>query len=291
MLRTNLRILKRQANILASALKNWQTVEDAISTSLGSEGSALEENQKYLDSIQGRIDIFNNAVQTMWSNLISSDFIKGVVDVGTTLVEIFDSATGKVLAFVAALHLISKFKFGKKNGILDVVKSIGGLFSNFKTGFAAKGGGLSGIFGGLASVGFGNVFTIALALLPAIIALVNKLKNRSAELKKEVQQINSAYQEQKDTIEDNLKQLTTSSDTKKYESLQAEFGELSKGVNEQGNNVSLTAEQYERYREICETIIGIQPGLASGYDSATEAIGNNAGALEKLIELQKEEAR
>lgn len=282
---------KRQANILASALKNWQTVEDAISTSLGSEGSALEENQKYLDSIQGRIDIFNNAIQTMWSNLISSDFIKGVVDVGTTLVEIFDSATGKVLALVAALHLISKFKFGRKDGILDVVKSIGGLFSNFKTGFAAKGGGLSGIFGGLASVGFGNVFTIALALLPAIIALVNKLKNRSAELKQEVQQINSAYQEQKDTIEDNLKQLTTSSDTKKYGSLQAEFNHLARGVDEQGNNVSLTADEYERYRDICETIVGIQPSLASGYDSATAAIGNNASALANLIGLQKKEAR
>ena len=290
-MRTNLRILKRQANILASALKNWQTVEDAISTSLGSEGSALEENQKYLDSIQGRIDIFNNAVQTMWSNLISSDFIKGVVDVGTTLVEIFDSATGKVLAFVAALHLISKFKFGRKDGILDVVKSIGGLFSNFKTGFAAKGGGLSGIFGGLASVGFGNVFTIALALLPAIIALVNKLKNRSAELKQEVQQINSAYQEQKETVEDNLKQLTSSSDIKKYGSLQAEFNHLSRGVDEQGNNVSLTADEYERYRDICETIVGIQPSLASGYDSATAAIGNNASALANLIELQKKEAR
>ena len=282
---------KRQANILASALKNWQTVEDAISTSLGSEGSALEENQKYLDSIQGRIDIFNNAIQTMWSNLISSDFIKGVVDVGTTLVKIFDSATGKVLAFVAALHLISKFKFGRKDGILDVVKSIGGLFSNFKTGFAAEGGGLSGIFGGLASVGFGNVFTIALALLPAIIALVNKLKNRSAELKQEVQQINSAYQEQKDTIEDNLKQLTTSSDTKKYGSLQAEFNHLARGVDEQGNNVSLTADEYERYRDICETIVGIQPSLASGYDSATAAIGNNASALANLIGLQKKEAR
>lgn len=290
-MRTNLRILKRQANILASALKNWQTVEDAISTSLGSEGSALEENQKYLDSIQGRIDIFNNAVQTMWSNLISSDFIKGVVDVGTTLVEIFDSATGKVLAFVAALHLISKFKFGKKDGILDVVKSIGGLFSNFKTGFAAKGGGLSGIFGGLASVGFGNVFTIALAALPVILAIVNKIKNRSAELKKEVQEINSAYQEQKETVEDNLKQLTSSSDIKKYGSLQAEFNHLARGVDEQGNNVSLTADEYERYRDICETIVGIQPGLAAGYDSATAAINNNASALSNLIEIQKKEER
>ena len=298
---------KRQANILASALKNWQTVEDAISTSLGSEGSALEENQKYLDSIQGRIDIFNNAVQTMWFNLISSDFIKGVVDVGTTLVEIFDSATGKVLAFVAALQLISKFKgfsgveqlFGlgktKIGGdfvaaiqlVNEAVKNGSKLLPAIKSVFG-KGGGFLTTLGSFIS---GNWFTIALAALPVILAIVNKIKNRSAELKKEVQQINSAYQEQKETVEDNLKQLTSSSDTKKYGSLQAEFNHLARGVDEQGNNVSLAADEYERYRDICETIVGIQPGLAAGYDSATAAINNNASALSNLIEIQKKEER
>ena len=243
----------------------------------------------------------------MWSNLISSDFIKGVVDVGTTLVKIFDSATGKVLAFVAALQLISKFKgfsgveqlFGlgktKIGGdfvaaiqlVNEAVKNGSKLLPAIKSVFGTGGGFLTT----LGSFISGNWFTIALAALPVILAIVNKIKNRSAELKQEVQQINSAYKEQKDTIEDNLKQLTTSSDTKKYKSLQAEFNHLAIGVDEQGNNVSLTADEYERYRDICETIVGIQPGLAAGYDSATAAINNNASALSNLIEIQKKEER
>lgn len=101
---------KRQANILSSVITNFETVEDAIETSMDSSGSAFKENQKYLESIQGRIDIFNNALQTFWNNFISSDVIKFAVDSGTTLIELLDTGTGKVLALVAALKIAAKMK-------------------------------------------------------------------------------------------------------------------------------------------------------------------------------------
>ena len=59
---------KRQANILSSIIKNFDTVEDVIETSMNSQGSALKENEKYLDSVQGRIDILTNSMQTLWNN-------------------------------------------------------------------------------------------------------------------------------------------------------------------------------------------------------------------------------
>ena len=52
MLRTNLRILKRQANILSSIINNFQTVEDVIETSSNASGSALAENEKYLKALE-----------------------------------------------------------------------------------------------------------------------------------------------------------------------------------------------------------------------------------------------
>lgn len=82
---------KRQANILASVIKNFDTVEDVIKTSSESFGSAIKENEAYLDSIQGRIDLFNNSLQTMWMNLISSDVVKGIVDLGTELIKLVDT--------------------------------------------------------------------------------------------------------------------------------------------------------------------------------------------------------
>lgn len=119
---------KRQANILSSLITNFETVEDVIKTSANSAGSALAENEKYLDSIQGRIDLFNNAVQTLWMNLLDSGVIKGVVDIGTTLIKLLDTIYGKIIAIVGAFAVYKKFKDGVKfadmfKGSVDVLKN------------------------------------------------------------------------------------------------------------------------------------------------------------------------
>lgn len=263
---------KRQANILSSMINNFEVVEKVINTAANSAGSALKENETHLDSVQGRIDLFNNALQTMWSNTLDTDWIKNFIDIGTSMINMLDTGTGKVLAFAAALQLIGKSKgFGIEELIGEISeKGIGNVATSFMSG---------------------NWFAVALSAIPLIIGLINKLKNHSAELKHEVHNITAAYKDQKEVISDNLNQLTKSSNTNIYATLEDEFESLASGVDENGNNISLTADEYERYRAICETIIGINPRLALGYDSATEAIGNNCSALSQLIELQKLEAR
>ena len=81
---------KTRSNTAAAILSNTTDLEEAYVQALEAEGSALEENEKYLDSIQGRIDLFNNAVQTMWNNALDSSVIKWVVDLGTSLIKIID---------------------------------------------------------------------------------------------------------------------------------------------------------------------------------------------------------
>lgn len=100
---------KRQANVLSAVIKNFDLVEDAMQTSADSAGSAMAENEKYLDSIQGKIDQFTNAVQTMWMNFIRSDAVKFLVDVGTGLVNIID----KVGVLQSALITIAGIQLGK----------------------------------------------------------------------------------------------------------------------------------------------------------------------------------
>ena len=67
-----------------------EDLEGAYKDALNAEGSALKENAAYLDSIQGRIDLFNNSVQTMWMNFINDDVIKFFVDIGTQLIKLVD---------------------------------------------------------------------------------------------------------------------------------------------------------------------------------------------------------
>lgn len=101
---------KRQANILSSLLQNFQTVEDVIQTSMASSGSALRENEVWLDSIEGKTQQFTNALQTMWSHIIDSEAVKRFVGFGTNLIELLDTTHGKIIALVAAIKLAAKFK-------------------------------------------------------------------------------------------------------------------------------------------------------------------------------------
>lgn len=81
---------KNRANTLAAILGNMEDLEGAYKSALDAEGSALKENEEYLNSIQGRIDLFTNSVQTMWMNFIDSDVVKFIVDLGTALVNFMD---------------------------------------------------------------------------------------------------------------------------------------------------------------------------------------------------------
>ena len=110
---------KRQSNILSSVITNFETVEDVIETSMNSSGSAMAENEKWLDSIEGKTYQFTNALQTMWSNLLDSEMIKGFLDFGTKAIEFFDTGTGKAIAFVSAYRLLSKAKGFSLKGLVQ----------------------------------------------------------------------------------------------------------------------------------------------------------------------------
>lgn len=141
---------KRQANVLAAVIKNFDLVEDAIKTSSDAAGSAERENEKYLNSIQGKVDQFNNAAQTMWMNFISSDAIKFVVDLGTNLVKIADDLglVGTALAALGIKTVLPKIFSGFKDSIgaaktaFDTARGIVSTISSF------NGEGLMSFLGG-----------------------------------------------------------------------------------------------------------------------------------------------
>ena len=82
---------KTRGSVVAALLQQPDVLKDAYEDAMNAEGSALKENEKYLDSIQGRIDLFNNSTQTMWSNTLNDDAIKFFVNLGTFLIKIVDN--------------------------------------------------------------------------------------------------------------------------------------------------------------------------------------------------------
>lgn len=385
---------KNRANTLSAILGNMSDLTSAYETAMNAEGSAARENATYMDSIQGRIDQFNNAVQTMWMNFIDSDVIKFLVDVGTLLVGLIDkigllgTAIGAVLS-VSSLRnkndsfgntlnklvanglnkVTDKFTSDQDGTFLDPIKKVfeGGInnaigkpveqLDDFASAgknagdiadqvsaqmenlgvsqevvgnsavtagsnvealgsaqvgqqVAAKGASTANTANAASETAVGvaaeaaswkvrlltsaltfGLSLIAGALIQAGIKALNDFIHREERAAEAAKELTDEYKKAKSVFDDNLTSLTTSSDSDIYASLEDEFKVLARGVNAYGENISLTSDQYSRYKQICEKIVGIQPSIVEGYDSATEAIGNNAGILSQLIELQKEEAR
>ena len=70
-----------------------------------------------------------------------------------------------------------------------------------------------------------------------------------------------------------------------------DFDSLAKGVDEYGNNISLTTDQYKQYQSIVSEILGYSPELIAGYDEEGNAIAKKNGLIEESIRLMKEERK
>lgn len=288
---------KRAGSAVASILSNGDILANAYRDALGADGSAQQELNTYLDSIQGKLDQLSNSTQTMWMNFMDSDVLKFLINMVTSLVNATDSvgllnAALSVFFAKTALNADSFgqfFKFDPKaaDGVKKFTFSLKGAATN------AKGLGIGTKAAAIGTQLLNSAISMGISLIAGwaigkLFTWIDDYIHRVENLREEVKELNDEYQDTKQKFADNLSTLTESSG---YTTLLAEFEQLTKGVNKYGENISLTSDQYERYKEICESIVGINPSIAAGYDSATKAIGNNAGVLERLIELQKEQAR
>ncbi len=105
---------KRNSSVIAALLQNPEDLKAAYEDAMDAEGSALKENERYLDSIQGKIDQFNNAMQAMWSDTLESDVVKGFVELATQLIKIVDAIGPLNIALVGFFTYLEK-----KHGILS----------------------------------------------------------------------------------------------------------------------------------------------------------------------------
>ena len=91
---------KNRASIAASILQNPQTLIDVYEdSSTKAAGSAMEENQKYLDSISGHLAKLKNAWQELWANAANRDIINMFIDLGTTIINLINDVGGLQSAF------------------------------------------------------------------------------------------------------------------------------------------------------------------------------------------------
>lgn len=131
---------KRNANVVSSMLENFNVAEDVVKTAANSAGSALKENEKYLDSINGKIAEFKATFEELSMTLIDSDFVKQVIELGTGLLDVLN-VLAKVIDKVGGLNTVLVVTVGilatvKANSIVSSIsKAITGV-ANFTSSFS-----------------------------------------------------------------------------------------------------------------------------------------------------------
>lgn len=84
---------KRNANAMASLIQNFDIAEKTLTTSLNAAGSATKENEKYLESIRGKLTQLKSSFESLSDSVMNSDVIKFGIDRITDFVDALDWMT------------------------------------------------------------------------------------------------------------------------------------------------------------------------------------------------------
>ena len=70
----------QQGNIFAGIMKNMATGAEATATALDSAGSAMREQNIYMDSVEGKWNKFKETMRGVWIGLVDTQAMKNVID-------------------------------------------------------------------------------------------------------------------------------------------------------------------------------------------------------------------
>ena len=175
-------------------------------------------------------------------------------------------------------------KFARSNAenaniIADFDKQQRAAFEKSNKGFGTISSSLKAMG---ANIGATMAIAAAIQLAMAGISKLNDYFNITDSAK--LEDMEAAIGDYNDAISASKENIST------LQGLEDEFNTLSKGVDENGRNVGLSAEQFQRYNEIVDEIAGISPELVQGYSAEGNAILDRNTAIEEGIRLQEEYA-
>lgn len=86
---------KNQSNALAAALNNIDVLKKSYEEAMNAEGSAMREQKEYQNSIQYSIDRTKASLEELSNDLIGSNLLKGIVNLGDGAINVLDGLIDK----------------------------------------------------------------------------------------------------------------------------------------------------------------------------------------------------
>lgn len=217
--------------------------------------------------------------QGLFKSLFSSSITKA--DVGY-ITEYFNQVKSGVSVGQAYANTLSHASVAGKQMAVNIKKGTVSM-NSLKT---ATIGGKAALFGLEVAATAANIaLTMGISLaIQGIVNLISGWVNANKELAESVEELTTKFQEQSKE----LQKLKGDYDTTNESSMISKYEKLSKGVDNLGRNVSLTADEYSEYQSIVNKIADQIPSLVSGYDSQGNAILSCKGNVEELTKAYED---
>lgn len=256
---------------MIAMLEGMGRVDEVIETSQGAMGSALEENEKHMKSLESKLNqvtsatqelafsIGENGLKKVMSSTLSTTttFIKGFTDIlnsGTTLNSLLIGVVGG-LAAVAIGAKTTSTSLLATSGAFGIATTATRAFT-----FALM----------------SNPIGIAVAGITALTTALVYFTGKQKEAREETEQFNNSLIENYGTQK------------KRIDSLVDDYTRLSKVYENSKINSGTTNENEKEYLQIQNDLGTLLPALIDHYDAAGKARLKSAEAVKEEIESVKE---
>ena len=290
----NIQAGANQTASLAAILSNFKAALDATATAYDSTGSAVKENERFMESLSAQLQQLKSAWEAFSNSVIQSDFVKFFLSAGTSVLKAFNNDIGVTAA-----------QFGLLTGVLTGAISLIGQFGTNLTAAIPVLSKFSASFTALSASS-----PLAAAGIAAVTVVLVKLIGHFQEINKYADDLNDAFEEANDTFEttestvkgtsntlkaytDKLKELEKT--TNRTDAEQIEFSNIIDLLNEKIPNLNLyldetTGKLNLQTKEIYDQIDAWeQLSLTQAYQDAVSS--KQRAYAEAQVNLATEQAR
>lgn len=183
-------------------MTNLNSATEAYNYALNSQGSALKENARYLDSIQGKVSQFTSELEKFWTEGITSDSVKRLVEFGTQVVKLINDLGGMPTVLTAIGGTIVTLNgYNLAQSVTKIADSVLTMATNFDIAFTATGS-LTQAFtsmAGASALVTGSLGLISLAIT-GIVAAYNAYNTQQENARKATEQASQSYEEEREKL-------------------------------------------------------------------------------------------
>ena len=230
-----------QLNNFLALMNNFDHATEATNTALNSQGSALNENASYMESVQAHLSQLGSQFQQFANNVLDSGLVNGLLSIAKSLLQIASTPLGTI---VSQIVLLISLGWGATS-LAHATHIFSTIIQQFKilkdvASAAGAAGGIKSVSDALAALGLAGSATlpILLAISAAIVGLYafsktdwfQKTFNGAEYVKNKISEVNAEIENTKQKIQE-LKEQGANQNVidmynDKLEGLQKQLAEL-----------------------------------------------------------------